>query len=180
MPYGTEAGPVIDQPIGELLAHGARVLCARSPQAAEALLQRALAEGGPTVLLEPRHLHANDLGAPAGLSGLDELHAGEHVTVVSWGAGVATAVDAAQQLASEGISSQVLDLVSLAPLDAQGLGEHLRRTGRLIVLHPEDPALADRIVRTVVEQAFLYLEAPPARATTRNQVIAAAQHAATW
>lgn len=180
VPYGTDAGPVVDQPIGTLLDHGARVLCARSPEAAQVLLDDALAHGGPTVLLEPRHLGANDTGAPAAANRVDELRAGDHLTLVSWGAQLGTALHAAEQLAAEGLSTQVLDLVSLAPLDAQGLGEQLRRTGRLVVLHPNDLAAADRIVRTVVEQAFLYLEAPPARATTLDQVLTAARHAATW
>lgn len=185
VPYGTEAGPRIDVPIGDLCLAGVRVVCARSAHAASVLLTQAVEQSGPTVLLEPRRLHDTVSDGISDLTSCDTLYChtlrrGSHLTLVAWGGQVSEALDVAEQLGSEGLDVEVIDPVSLSPLDADGLSASVRRTGRLVVLHPGDLRLADRVVQTVVDGAFLYLEAPPARATTPNQALAAAREAATW
>ncbi|MFT6146693.1 MAG: 2-oxoisovalerate dehydrogenase E1 component beta subunit [Myxococcota bacterium] len=178
VPYGQQAGPTVDLPIGSVALPGVRVVCARSPDAATQLLATALATPGPTVLLEPR----DSLSMLPGLNtgGCDVVRSGSHMTIVAWGAEVSVAAQAADQLSAEGLHAEVIDAVCVAPLDITGLCASVRKTGRLIVLHPNDSQLSNNVVQAVVEGAFLYLEAPPARATTLHQVVAAAREAATW
>ena len=165
VPVGDEAGTRIDRPLADLDIPGLRVVCACSAASAAALLSQAMKASGPTVILEPRALYGSrrDLPAPHGTSATLVRH-GDHLTLAAFGSGVATAVDAAEELAAEGISAAVLDLVSLAPLDTETLGEWTRHTGRLVAVHPSEPALAAKVERAATEAAFLYLESPPASA----------------
>ncbi len=178
VPYGQQAGPTVDLPMGGIALPGVRVVCARSPEAATHLLAAALTAPGPTVILEPRDT-LSPLPA-CDTSGCDVVRSGSHMTIVAWGADVSIAVEAADRLAVEGLDAEVIDAVCIAPLDVAGLCASVQKTGRLIVLHPNDSQLSNNVVQAVVEGAFLYLEAPPARATTLHQVVAAAREAATW
>lgn len=166
LPIGHEAGDRVDRPLADLDIPGLRVVCASSAACAVALLKAALESDGPTVILEPRALYGSrrPSSEPAGFSST-VARPGEHVTLAAFGSAVGAALEAAAQLEAEGISAEVLDLVSLSPLDAEALGASVRRTGRLVAVHPAEPALAAKIQRSATESAFLYLESPPASAT---------------
>jgi pyruvate/2-oxoglutarate/acetoin dehydrogenase E1 component len=149
---------------------GVRVVCPSTPALAAGLARWALEARQPVVLLEPVSLmhHRGEIGdeplfTTPPTSGL--VRTGTHATVAAWGLGVAAALEAAETLAREGLEVDVVDLVSLSPLDRVGLGARVRATGRLVVAHPDDPLLAARIREVVLEEAFLYLEAPLADAT---------------
>ncbi|HHO52886.1 MAG TPA: hypothetical protein ENK18_18925 [Deltaproteobacteria bacterium] len=163
IPYGTEAVG-LDQPVGRFLTElpGLTVVCASSPGIAAGLLRTALSGQRPVVLLEPRALQGSrgTVGPDAIDFGAQLVRRGQHVTLATWGAGVATATAAAATLSGEGIEADVIDLVSLAPLDRELLRARVRETGRLVVVHPQDPALARHVQQIALEEAFLYLEAP--------------------
>jgi pyruvate dehydrogenase E1 component beta subunit len=76
-------------------------------------------------------------------------------------------------LEREKMSVEVVDLVSMAPLDHATVGASVRRTGRLVVVHPTDEAVAHRALQLGVREAFLYLESP--MATANDTVEEAAQ-----
>lgn len=178
VPSGTAAGERIDRALPILDIAGLHVVAASSASAASALLDAALRASRPVVLLEPRSLYGSrrELAAPADLGRASVLRSGEHITFAAFGEAVHTALDAAEALETEGISAGVIDLVSLAPLDTHTLGEQLRGTGRLVVLHPGEPAVAERVIRAGVHEAFLYLESPPASAeATIESAVAAAR-----
>jgi pyruvate dehydrogenase E1 component beta subunit len=163
VPYGSEAGG-LDAPVGAFLCDlpGVRVVCPSTPALAAGLARWAIDARSPVVLLEPRALahvrgEIGDEAIPP-VAGL--VRRGTHATIATFGAGVQAAVDAAAALALEGIDVDVIDLVSLAPLDLGMLGARVRATGRLVVAHPGDRALAARIREAAVDAAFLYLEAP--------------------
>jgi pyruvate/2-oxoglutarate/acetoin dehydrogenase E1 component len=163
VPYGSGV-PGLDAPVGRWLTAlpGVRVVCPSSPAMAAGLLRQALGRSGPTVILEPRDLYG-ERGSTMQL----EPHLrrqGQHVTLAAWGQGVEPALAAAEALAGEGIEADVLDLVSLAPLDRTLLGARVRATGRLVVVHPDDHALARQVREVALDEAFLYLEAPLADA----------------
>lgn len=182
VPWGGEAGPRLDPPVGALLGDEIPVWCARSASEAAALLEAALDTAGPTVLLEPRALSravSPDLTQEP-VEPVCAVRDGAHGTLVAWGPAVAEAVDVAEVLAAEGLRFEVVALRRLAPLDRAALGDRVRRTGRLCVLHGGDEALGDRIVQAVLDRAFLYLESPPARVATASALLAAAREAATW
>ncbi len=181
VPYGTEAGG-LDRPVGASLAalDGVHVACGSSAAALAGLLRWALGRSAPALLLEPRVVLASAATGDA----RSEPHRpwlvreGRDVTLAAWGAGVATAILAADALAAEGIEADVIDLVSLSPLDRELIGTRVRATGRLVVVHPNDPFLAARIREVAVDSAFLYLEAPLAESvTSAGSVVSAARDA---
>lgn len=175
VPYGTEAGAT-DAPIGPALARipGLTVVCASDAGTAAGLLRSALTAQGPVVLLEPR-VAMNERSA-VGTEALPftarTLRSGDHVTIAAWGNGVEPALQAAESLASEGLSAEVLDLVALSPIDRDTLAASIQRTGRLVVVHPDDPALADAARAIGLDEAFLFLESPLARASEAPEAVA--------
>jgi len=176
-PCGRELG-ALDAPLGQALAPvpGVRVMCSSSPASEAGLLLGALAQRGVTVLLSPRALAAHRSEVQLAPSGgeLQVLRDGHHVTVAAWGAGVPAALAAAEALADEGISAMVVDLVALAPLPTQALGELVQRTGRLVVAHPDDDIQADHVRAVGLHGAFLHLESPLARVQAHPDPIARA------
>lgn len=178
VPYGSEPG--IDAPVGRWLLDlpGVRVVCGSSPGAVGALLRAALASRGPTVLLEPRSVTAARGSLEPGATAAQVVREGRHVTLVAWGDGVAAAERAADTLAADGIEADVIDLVSLAPLDRALVGRRVRATGRLVVVHPDDPGLARRVRELALDEAFLHLEAPLAEARAEADAIVRAARAA--
>lgn len=166
VPFGHEAGRV-DGAALDMLAgiEGVTVVCPRHAGRAVALMRASLQARGPVVFLEPRA--RQDDAAPvsdavAKLYGCDVVHGGDDVTVLAWGEHVATAVEAAEALATQQVHVQVVDPEVLSPLDVEAVGALLRDTGRLVVASPaSDAAYARRVLQAAVRAAFLYLEAPP-------------------
>jgi len=139
---------------------GLNVACASNPADAAALVVAALQHGSPTVLLEPvTVLHDSHSGTDlpdVQLGQSTVVRQGDHVSVLAWGTGVAAAEKAANILAGEGISLEVVDLRSLAPLDAETIGASVRKTGRVVLTGAGAAALS-----TIIQAAFLHLESPP-------------------
>ncbi len=162
VPYGQLAG--IDAPLGHVLAPipGLVVLCPSDAASAASLLLHAAERRGPTVVLEGRSLASRrgTVRLKAAAPSLVERRPGAHVTIASWGEGVAGALAAAEALAHEGIDAQVVDLQALQPLPVEALAAHVRTTGRLVVAHPTDDVVADLVRMGGVDGAFLYLESP--------------------
>ncbi len=90
---------------------------------------------------------------------------GSDITLVAWSAAVVVAERVAELAAEEGISCQVIDLRTLVPLDAEGLGEAVAGTGRALVIHeaPMTAGFGAEVVATIVERAFWSLTAPVVR-----------------
>lgn len=179
VPYGTEA-PGLDRTVGDLLPDGITVVCGSEPGQLAGLLEAAVAGSGPVLVLEPRAVYAEQGSIVEGPVTLEArtVREGAHVTLAAWGEGVALAERAADELAGEGVSAEVLDLVRLAPLPAEALGASVRKTGRLVVVHPGDGGLADRVRQIGLDGAFLYLEAPLSAAKQDAAEISRAARAA--
>ena len=90
---------------------------------------------------------------------------GRDLTVVTVSLMVHRALDAAEELAAEGIEAEVLDLRSIVPLDREAIVESVRRTRRLLVVDEDYRSfgMTGEVIATAVEGAFDYLDAPPAR-----------------
>ncbi|MBF4561011.1 alpha-ketoacid dehydrogenase subunit beta [Microbacterium sp. VKM Ac-2870] len=154
---------------------GLRVVAVSNPQDAYTVLQQAIACDDPVVFFEPKRLYHTkgevDLdadiadAAPMGLARV--VRPGTDATIVTYGAQVTTALDAAQAAEDEGISLEVIDLRSLSPVDYRTVSASVRKTGRLVVTHEAggEAGVAAEIIASVTEQCFHYLEAAPARVT---------------
>jgi 2-oxoisovalerate dehydrogenase E1 component beta subunit len=154
---------------------GLRVVAVSDPQDAYVVLRQAIASDDPVVFFEPKRLYHSkadvDLGidiadaAPFGLARV--IRAGTDASIVTYGAHVRTAMDAAAAAEDEGVSLEVIDLRSLSPLDMRTVESSVRKTGRVVVVHEasREAGLGAEIVAEITERCFHHLEAPPQRVT---------------
>lgn len=152
---------------------GLKVVCPSTPADAKGLLLASIQDPDPVLFFEPKRIYRAAKGdVPEGehlvpLGQARVAREGRHVTVVSWGAMVYEALDAAQKASAEGVEAEVIDLRTLWPLDIDTIVESVKKTGRVVVVHeaPKSCGLGSEIVALVNEKAFLHLEAPPVRVT---------------
>jgi pyruvate dehydrogenase E1 component beta subunit len=152
---------------------GLKVVCPSNPADAKGLLLASIRDPDPVLFFEPKRIYRaakgdvpdGDFTVPLGKAKV--VRAGQHVTIVTWGAMLYETLDAANQAAAQGIECEVIDLRTLWPLDIDAVIGSVKKTGRMIVVHeaPKSCGLGAELVSLVNEKAFLYLEAPPVRVT---------------
>jgi len=143
---------------------------------AKGLLKAAIRSEDPVVFLENELLYGRSFDVPK----LDDfvlpigkariMRPGKDVTLVSYSIGVGVALEAAQQLAGEGIDAEVIDLRTLRPLDRTTVLESLKRTNRIVVVEEGWPvcSIASEIAAFVMEEGFDDLDAPVLRVTNED------------
>ncbi|MCM2307853.1 MAG: alpha-ketoacid dehydrogenase subunit beta [Sulfuritalea sp.] len=164
-----------------LFAHvpGLRVVMPSSPSRAYGLLLAALRDPDPVIFLEPTRLYrlfkqeVADDGAALPLDVCFTLRAGSDVTLVSWGAMLQETQAAAEALAAEGISAEVIDVATLKPLDMATILDSVARTGRCVIVHEaaRSGGLGAEIAATLAERGIYSLSAPLQRVTGYDVVI---------
>src|SRR5690606_15557779 len=135
------------------------------------LLLAAIRDPDPVVFLEPTRLYrmnkqeVEDNGEALPLDTCFVLREGADVTLVTWGAMVLESLQAAQQLAEQGVDVEVIDLATVSPIDFDTILESVEKTGRLVVVHeaPRNCGVGAEIAATVAERAIYSLEAPVQR-----------------
>ena len=177
---GVHAPEHHSESIEALFAHipGLRVIVPSSPVRAYGLILAAIRDPDPVVVFEPKRLYraarerVEDTGEALALDRAAVLREGADATVVTWGACVAEALEAAETLAGDGIAAEVIDLVTLKPCDAETVLASVRRTGRLVVAHeaPRTGGFGAEIAARVAEGALDRLVAPVARVTAPDIV----------
>ena len=162
---------------GVLRAH--RRACASSacsnPQTRYMMLRQAIASDDPVLFFEPkRRYHVKgEVDEPRASptrrrwASRRRSRTGRDVTLVTYGALVQTARDAALAAADDGISIEVIDLRSLSPVDYETVEASVRRTGRLVITHEagQQGGVGAEIAASITERCFEYLEAAPVRVT---------------
>jgi pyruvate/2-oxoglutarate/acetoin dehydrogenase E1 component len=184
MPQGGGAGKSTaaqhSQSLEVWFAHipGLKVVLPSTPYDAKGLMKAAIRDDNPVIFLEQKALYAfkglvpdDDYVVP--LSQCDVKRTGTDVTVVASGYMVWHAMIAAETLASEGISVEVVDVCTVAPLDEETIGVSARKTGRAVVVAEacRDYGPANEWGMVVMERAFEYLQAPVKRLTGRTSPI---------
>jgi pyruvate dehydrogenase E1 component beta subunit len=151
---------------------GLKVVVPSTPLDAYRLLRLAVADPDPVVVLEPKARYwTKEEGeltvAGAGIGEGRVLRDGNDATVVTYGTMVARALAAAEELDAEGVSTRVVDLRSLSPLDEALLRRCAEETGRIVVVHEAARTLGmgAEVAARVMELAFDHLAAPVARVT---------------
>ena len=153
---------------------GLKVLAPATPADAKGLLKTAIRDDNPVLFMESETLYNikgevsddPELLVPMGKANI--VRPGKDVTIIAWSRMVHVALEAATELAKEGVEAEVIDVRSLRPLDEQTLVESVTRTHRAVVAHEGWPyggvgaEIADRLQRL----AFDELDAPILRATT--------------
>jgi pyruvate dehydrogenase E1 component beta subunit len=137
---------------------------------AKGLLRAAIQCPDPVVFLENELLYGRSFDVPVGdvtlpIGKARTMRSGTDVTIVSYSIGVGLALQAAEQLAGEGIDAEVIDLRTLRPLDTAAVLESLSRTNRMVVVEEGWPvcSIASEIIAVCMEQGFDDLDAPVAR-----------------
>jgi len=152
---------------------GLKVVIPSTPHDAKGLLLASIADPDPVLFLEPKALYRSVKGEVpeesyrVELSTLREARPGKDVTVFCYGAMVPVSLKAAEEAAASGIESRVIDLRTLLPLDEDGVLEHAKATGRVVVVHeaPRFCGFGAEISALVAEHAIEYMEAPVVRVT---------------
>ena len=152
---------------------GLKVVAPATAYDAKGLLKAAIRDDDPVIFLEHKFLYRRvkdrvpeeDYVVPIGKAAV--RRAGRDLTIVTYGAMLWTALEAAAILAKDGVSAEVLDLRTLLPLDEEAILASVRRTGKCLILHEDTRTggLGAEIAATVSEKAFEWLDGPILRVT---------------
>lgn len=164
-----------------MFAHipGIRVVYASSPRRAYGLLLAAIRDPDPVIFLEPTRLYrlfkeeVEDDGHALPLDTCFTLHEGTDITLVAWGAMTYEALAAANDLADEGVSAEVLDVATLKPLDMDTILASVAKTGRCVIVSEaaRTCSFASEIAANLAEEGLLSLLAPVQRVTGYDVVV---------
>jgi 2-oxoisovalerate dehydrogenase E1 component beta subunit len=170
---GFSGGPFHSQNPESSFAHvpGLKCVCPATPEDAKGLLISAIEDPNPVLYFEHKHLYRRIKGEVpeeryATPLGKARTHRdGDDVSVITWGAMVYTAAEAAQQLDSDGVSVEIVDLRTVLPWDKQAVLESVRKTSKVLVLHEDTRTggFGAEIAATIAEEAFEDLDAPVKR-----------------
>ena len=158
---------------------GLRVVVPSSPARAYGLLLAAIRDPDPVIFLEPSRLYrlarqeVKEDGKALPLDVCFTIRAGDDVTLITWGAMIKESLAAANTLAKEGISVEVIDVATIKPLDMETILTSVEKTGRCLVVHeaPLTCGVGAEIVAKVAENALFSLKAPPARVTGFDTIV---------
>ncbi|HQT99127.1 MAG TPA: alpha-ketoacid dehydrogenase subunit beta [Acidimicrobiales bacterium] len=149
---------------------GLRVVACSNPNDAFWMIQQSIEHDDPIIFCEPKSRYWEkgevELDAPpASLFDAQVRREGSDVTLIAYGASVKTALRAADTAAVEGVSLEVIDARSLAPLDLDTMATSLEKTGRLVVVQeaPHTASIGSEIVAELSERCFYSLAAPGLR-----------------
>ena len=152
---------------------GFKVVVPSNPYDAKGLLTAAIRDEDPVLFMEPKRIYrafredvpTTPYTVPIGEAKV--VHGGDEVSIISWGAMVRVCHDAADMLARENISAEVIDLRTLNPLDRETILASVEKTGRAVVVHeaPRTNGFGGEIAALIGERALLHLHAPVQRVT---------------
>jgi len=155
---------------------GLKVIAPYFAADAKGLLKAAIRDPNPVIFLENEMVYGKSFPVPK----LDDfvlpigkarvIRVGKDVTLVSYSMGVSLIMDAAELLAKEGIEAELIDLRTLRPLDIDTVVASVQKTNRLVTVEQGWPvcSIGSEVAAQVVEQAFDYLDAPPAKVAGKD------------
>jgi pyruvate dehydrogenase E1 component beta subunit len=152
---------------------GLKVVSPYTAGDAKGLLKSAIRDPNPVIFLENEVLYGQSFEVPSEGDHVVPIgkariaRAGEHVTITAFSLMVKLALEAAEMLAAEGISAEVIDLRSLRPLDTETIVTSVRKTNRIVSVEEGWPyaGIGSELIAVMMEQAFDHLDAPPVRVT---------------
>jgi 2-oxoisovalerate dehydrogenase E1 component beta subunit len=152
---------------------GLKVVCPATAYDAKGLIKAAIRDNDPVIFFEHKALYrkikedlpTEDYTVPIGKAKV--VREGRDLSIITYGAMVWTALEAADTLAAEGVSVEVVDLRTLVPLDRELVCESVRKTSKVLLLHEDTRTggMAGELAATINESVFEYLDAPVVRLT---------------
>jgi pyruvate dehydrogenase E1 component beta subunit len=155
---------------------GLKVIAPSNAADAKGLLKAAIRDPNPVIFLENEILYGHSSPVPK----LDDFvlpigkariaRPGNDVTIVAWSMGMSYALEAAEQLAKDGIDAEVIDLRTLKPMDVETIVASVQKTGRAVTVEEgwKQSGIGAEIAALIMENAFDYLDAPVARVTGKD------------
>jgi 2-oxoisovalerate dehydrogenase E1 component beta subunit len=150
-----------------------KVVCPASAYDAKGLIKAAIRDNNPVIFFEHKYLYrrikeevpADDYLVPLGKARI--ARPGQDLSIITYAAMVHVALEAADQLATEGIEAEVIDLRTLSPLDREMISQTVRKTNKVILLHEDvrTGGVAGEISAIINEEAFDDLDGPIVRIT---------------
>ena len=172
---GVHGGPIHSANPEMYFVHtpGLKVIYPSTPYDAKGLLKAAVRDNNPVLFFEHKYLYrrikeeipAEDYTVPIGKAAL--RREGRHLTILSYAAMMHTSLEAADELAREGIEAEVIDLRTLLPLDEDAILASLKKTNKCLVVHEDTKTggIAGEIAAILSERAFGDLDGPILRVT---------------
>ncbi len=152
---------------------GLKVVCPATPYDAKGLIKAAIRDNDPVIFFEHKALYRRvkedipdeDYTVPLGRAKV--VREGKDLTIVTYGAMVWSALEAAEKLAEEGASIEVVDLRTLLPLDRDTVCDSVRKTSKVLLVHEDTRTggMAGELAVSITERVFEYLDAPIVRVT---------------
>ncbi len=155
---------------------GVKVIAPSTAADAKGLLKAAIRDPNPVIFLENEILYGHSSPVPK----LDDFvlpigkakiaRAGNDVTIIAWSMGMKYALEAAEELAKDGIEAEVIDLRTLKPMDTETIVESIKKTGRAVTVEEgwQQSGVGAEIAARIMEHAFDYLDAPVARVSGKD------------
>ena len=172
---GLRSGPFHSQNPEAWFTHspGLKVVAPATPADAKGLLSAAIRDNNPIIYLESKILYRSERGeVPQGeylvpIGKALKVREGEDVSIITYGAQVREARQAAERLSEEGIEADILDLRTLKPLDTNAILETARATGKVLIVHSAtgNTGVGAEVAALIAQEAFEWLDAPIQRLT---------------
>lgn len=154
---------------------GLKVVVPSNPYDAKGLLKSAILDNDPVIFMESEQMYADKGEVPEEeyylpIGKADIKREGTDVTIVSFGKIIKVAYQAAEELAKDGISVEIIDLRTVRPIDYDTVIESVKKTNRLVIVEEAWPlaSISGEITYMVQKNAFDYLDAPIRRVTTED------------
>ena len=176
---GFSGGPFHSQNPESTFAHipGLKVVCPATPEDAKGLIIAAIEDPNPVLFFEHKHLYRRIKGevpderyvTPIGEARIHQE--GDEITVITWGAMVHTAAEAAAELPD--LSIEIIDLRTILPWDKEAVLASVRKTSKALVLHEDTRTggFGGEIAATIAEEVFEHLDAPVRRVTAPDSPV---------
>jgi pyruvate dehydrogenase E1 component beta subunit len=153
---------------------GVQMVVCSTPRNARALLRASILHPDPVIFFEPKAVYRafreevpeEPETLPIGKA--EVVRVGTDVTLIAYGAMMRPALEAAEELSeSDGVSAEVVDLLTLSPMDTETIVNSVSKTGRAVVIHegPRSCGVGAEVIARIVEKCLMNLEAPVRRVT---------------
>lgn len=158
---------------------GLKVVIPSTPYDAKGLLISSIEDDDPVLFLEPKKIYraikqdVPEKSYRIKIGKASVLQEGEQLTLIAYGAMIKPCQQAIQMAKKEGYSIELIDLRTIFPLDKETVIASVKKTGRMVTVHeaPRSFGVGAELMALANEDAFLYLEAPPARVTGADTIV---------
>ncbi|MBP9151884.1 MAG: pyruvate dehydrogenase complex E1 component subunit beta [Flavobacteriales bacterium] len=158
---------------------GLKVVVPSNPADAKGLLKSAIRDNDPVIFMESEQMYGDKGMIPEGeylipIGKANVVRKGKDVTIVSFGKIMKVALEAAEQLAKEGVEAEVIDLRTVRPIDYETVINSVKKTNRLVIVEEAWPlaSISSEITYQVQKEAFDFMDAPVKRITCKDTPLA--------